>query len=83
MMTATARPQSPLIPSQNPIEIHFLLYSRMEQVLIKVLIQPNDTSESLKNKAKTIFQSYINKPPNGLSWMEIVENEYVIFKIFF
>ena len=55
----------------------------MEQVLIKVLIQPNDTSDSLKNKAKIIFESYIKKSPIGLSWVEIVENEYVIFKIFF
>lgn len=55
----------------------------MEQVLIKVLIQPDDTSDSLKSKAKMIFQTYIHKTPMGVSWVEIVENEYVIFKIFF
>lgn len=55
----------------------------MESVLIKVRIQPNDTPDILKKKAKTIFESYISKPAVGLSWIEIVENEYVMFKIYF
>ena len=55
----------------------------MERVLIKVSIQPNDTPETLKLKAKRIFETYLKKQITGVSWVEIRENEFVMFKIFF
>lgn len=55
----------------------------MHSVLIRVTIQPNDTAATLKDRAKVIFKSYIEGTLTGMSWHEIQENEYVLFKMFF
>ncbi len=51
--------------------------------LVKVLLQPGDTAKTLKEKAKTIFESYSDYTIVGYEWAEIVENEYVMIKIMY
>lgn len=51
--------------------------------LIRVKITHPETAESLTKKAKAIFQSYSEYTIVGIGWAEIVENEYVVLKIYY
>lgn len=55
----------------------------MNSTSVKVRIQPGDTIETLKIKAKNIAKIYIKETFTGISLVEIVEPDYVVFKIFF